>query len=86
MGGAKCEPFQGTMGLRKSRGGIGHWASRQGGKAPELRATSSKQSGALLFLKENSVHPNRCKTAMVRSIEDQCISEEEQLYPESRGR
>jgi len=51
-----------------------HWASRQGGKTPELRATSSNQSGVLSFLKETSVHPNRCKNCLMRLIENQCIS------------
>jgi hypothetical protein len=53
---------------------LGSEVTRWGGKTPELRATSSNQSGVLSFLKETSVHPNRCKNCLMRLIENQCIS------------
>ena len=53
---------------------LGSEVTRWGGKTPELRATSSNQSGALSFLKETSVHPNRCNNCLMRLIENQCIS------------
>ena len=40
--------------------------TRWGGKTPELRATSSNQSGVLSFLKETSVHP---KIVLSTSVE-----------------
>jgi hypothetical protein len=53
---------------------LGSEVTRWGGKTPELRATSSNQSGVLSFLKETSVHPNRCNNCLMRLIENQCIS------------
>ena len=59
--GKGSEPFQGTTGLRKRRGGIGQ--AGKGGKTPELRATSSNQSGVLSFLKKTSVPQTVVKIA-----------------------